>query len=404
MPRTVRYAILSFLLLNTANFLLRPIRDGIGIQLGDATLPYLFLCTLVVMVVLALQFGRSSARSVLRHWLARFYGCFCLWLSVYLIFILNGGVSSILNACFFVSISVFNLFSISLLWSNLVSQFKTEDAGQLFGKIATGLAGGAILGSIVGSLLVRPIGQEGLIILAIPAILLSLLIQCNLLLQAPGTVSESTPDPEKLQWKALPALFKVIRHSALLKASSIQIFLYAIVNTFFYFEQLELVQSSSFHPLEQVRILANIALIIHVASFLLQWFGFQRLIQRYSKQQLLVTIPVVVSILLIAQLWHPAFWLLILGMTSHKIGSYALIRPLREVLHTQLRPQAKFGAKNLVDTVFSRSGDVAGSWTYEIFFGSLSHPLLIGLATLPLSIAWLWNSWYLAKITESTTT
>lgn len=52
MPKTGRYAILSFLLLNSANFLLRPIRDGIGIQLGASTLPYLFLCPLVAMEIL----------------------------------------------------------------------------------------------------------------------------------------------------------------------------------------------------------------------------------------------------------------------------------------------------------------------------------------------------------------
>ncbi|PHN06217.1 NTP/NDP exchange transporter [Flavilitoribacter nigricans] len=397
MPKTVRYAIAGFFLLNTANFLLRPIRDGIGIQLGASLLPYLFLCTLVLMLALAIQFGRRTA---LRSWLARFYGLFCIWLGVFLFAEIRSLNGPALNACFFVSISVFNLFSISLLWSELVSRFEAEDAGQLFGKIATGLAVGAIVGSTVSSLLVNHIGREGMIGLAIPAILISFWIQRHLILQKDVDQQIEKQNYAGGRLAAFKELFRIVRQSPLLRASAIQIFLYGMINTFFYFEQLELVIASSLQPLEQVRLLANIALIIHVASFLLQWFGFQHLVRRFSKKQLLVVIPMTVGIFLFFQFLSPVFWILVMGMTLHKVGSYALVRPLREVLHTQLKPRAKYGAKNLVDTVFSRSGDVAGSWIYDLVFVGLSHPISAALISIPISGWWVWNSWYLAKISE----
>lgn len=401
MPKTVRYAILSFFLLNTANFLLRPIRDSIGIRLGESLLPYLFMGTLVLMVLISVWFGRALNQVARRRWHKLFYGIFCAWLLVYFLGKLSFEASLLMNGLFFVSISVFNLFSISLLWSILVSEFKQENAGKLFGKIATGLAMGAIAGSVFGSLLVSRIGQNGLVLLAIPLILLSLFFQqTRLNRKRPTEVS----DLEEKWLRKKPSWWNIllnIKRSPVLRASSAQIFLYAMINTFFYFEQLALVASSSMQPVEQVRLLANIALIIHVLSFLLQWFGFQYLVRRFSHRQLFVIIPVLVSLLLVWQFLQPAFWLLILGMTCHKIGSYALVRPLREVLHTRLADSAKFGAKNLVDTVFARSGDVAGSWTYEWLFNSLVHPFWVGILGLPVGVAWIWNSWYLARITEN---
>lgn len=386
-------ATVAFLLLNAGNFLLRPLRDGLGVQLGPELLPYLFAGTLLLLPIVGLLLRDQNGTRQRKKALLRFYSLFCIWLLVYL-FLGNASYNTIL---FFISIGVFNLTSISLLWSLVITHFRQEEAGAFFGRIAGGLSLGAIAGSLGSSLLIGLLGNEGIILLAMLLLLLSLKWQFRLTEHQLAT-SVTTQRPSIRNWPGL------LRHySPLLRTSGGQVFWYAVINTFFYFEQLYLVEQEVSNAQDQVRMLANIALLTHLIAFLLQHFGFERLTKRFSVRQLLLFIPIFVSALLCLQLNFPSFWLLIAGISVHKTGSYAIIRPLRESLQIHLSERAKFGPKNLVDTFFARGGDLAGCWLYALGSGPLYHPLLAGIILLPISFSWIWNSHKLATFTDNKT-
>src|SRR5690606_31142051 len=77
---------------------------------------------------------------------------------------------------FFVWLSVFNLFVVSVFWSFMADIWSTEQGRRLFGIISAGGSTGAFVGPVVTSVLVVPIGFENLLLLS--AALLAFSVYC----------------------------------------------------------------------------------------------------------------------------------------------------------------------------------------------------------------------------------
>ena len=130
-------------------YILRPIRDEMGVAGGVENLPWLFTGTLVGMLAVNPPFAALVARLPRVKFIAFAYRFFIANILVFALLLASstGATHIWIGRFFFIWTSVFNLFVVSVFWALMVDVFDSEQSKRLFGFIAAG----ATLGGIVGS-------------------------------------------------------------------------------------------------------------------------------------------------------------------------------------------------------------------------------------------------------------
>src|SRR5690606_22314383 len=164
----VAWAWLYFFGVLSAYYVIRPIRDELGIAGGVANLPWLFLGTLAGMVLCNPLFGALVSRLPRRRFIAWSYRFFMLNLAVFFVLMrtTEAEVQVWVGRVFFVWVSVFKMFVVSIFWATMVDLFTREQGKRLFGFIAAGATIGAIVGSFLTATLVRIAGSANLLIVS----------------------------------------------------------------------------------------------------------------------------------------------------------------------------------------------------------------------------------------------
>lgn len=158
--------LLMFFFLFTGYFMLRPVRETMGIAGGIHNLQWLFSATFVATLVALPLFGWLASRVARRHLLPWTYGFFGLNLLAFAAGFMVAPDNLWLARAFYVWLSVFNLLTISLAWSVLADIFASGQAKRLFALMAGGASLGGLTGPLLGTLLVAPIGHAGLLLLS----------------------------------------------------------------------------------------------------------------------------------------------------------------------------------------------------------------------------------------------
>ncbi len=152
-----------FFLLLCSYYILRPLRDEMGIAGGVQQLPWVFTGTFVAMLAAVPAFGWCAARFTRRQLLPAVYYFFAANLLLfYALFQLDDYVALTARA-FFIWVSVFNLFVVSVFWSFMVDLYTNAQARRLFGFIAAGGSAGAVTGPLLTASLVKPLGPVNLL-------------------------------------------------------------------------------------------------------------------------------------------------------------------------------------------------------------------------------------------------
>src|SRR6187200_422749 len=140
------WSFLYFFSLLCAYGLLRPLREEMGVRHGVAKLQWLFSGTFLCMLLAQPLYGALVSRFERRVFLPVVYGFFiaCL-LAFYAVFRLDRGMTVAVPA-FFIWVSVFNLFVVSVFWSFMSDILTTDQAKRLYGIIAAGGTCGALAG------------------------------------------------------------------------------------------------------------------------------------------------------------------------------------------------------------------------------------------------------------------
>ena len=144
--RAVVWSFLYFFALLSSYYILRPVREEMGIQGGIANLPWLFTATFCVMLAAVPVFGWLSARLPRRTLLPLIYGFFSANLVIFFAAFQFEDLHTHTAQAFFVWLSVFNLFDVSVFWSFMVDLYSAEQGKRLFGLIAAGGTAGAVAG------------------------------------------------------------------------------------------------------------------------------------------------------------------------------------------------------------------------------------------------------------------
>lgn len=357
---------LLFVCLFAGYFMLRPIRESMGITAGVENLQWLFTATFLVMLTAVPLFAWLSARVPRLHFVDWVYGFFCTNLLLFAALFL-GEESPWLARVFYVWISVYNLFVVSVAWSLMADVFDSAQAKRLFAFIAAGASVGGLSGPALSALLIGPLGESGLMLLAAVLLAAAMWFKRQLMRwRERGGAGRPDAAPSESPRRPLPGnpfsgMTAVLKSSYLLGICGFVVLL-ATVSTFLYFEQARVVAEHFPDREAQVRVFGIIDFVVQAGALLCQLFITGRLAQRLGVGVLLAMVPLVMCAGFIGLIFAPGFGLIAALMIVRRIGEYAFVRPGREMLFAPLDAESKYKAKNSIDTVVYRAGDAISAW------------------------------------------
>ncbi len=379
-----------FFCLLSSYYILRPLRDEMGIAGGVENLPWVFTGTFVATLAAVPLFGWAAARFPRRKLLPTVYLFFIAnILTFFALFKLD--ISEVYVArAFFIWTSVFNLFVISVFWSFMADLFTNAQARRLFGFIAAGGTAGAIVGPVLTGLLAPPLGPINLLLIS--AALLGGAVWCIYALNRRAPALSDQSDKTRAEPAAMGgSIFAGVKRvfaSPYLLGICLFILLYTALATFLYLAQAQIVADASDDPAARTALFAWMDFSVNVLTIGIQAMLTGRIIRRLGLPLTLALIPILVAGGFASLGLAPVLPVLFAFQVIRRAGEYAIARPAREVLFTVVDVETKYKAKNFIDTVVYRGGDAVSGWIYAglMMLGlSLSSIAFIGV---PIAVLW----------------
>lgn len=383
-----------FFCLLTGYTLLRPLRDAMGIGGGAGALPWLFTATFVAMLALVPVFGGLSARLPPRRFVPLVYRFFAVNLLGFAALVAFDIRATAVGNLFFVWVSVYNLFVVSIFWSVLADSFSSDQGKRLFGFIAAGGTAGTLVGPALTALLAPLIGAAGLTLLA--AALLEAALRCYRgLIRRTGGGIRATAD--RAVGGGVVAGLTLIARSPYLAAIVVYMLLHTSIATLIYFEQARIVGAAFADTASRAQFFAIVDLAVSILTLALQMLVAGRAIRRIGIGGALALLPLAALAAFAALACDPRPLVLGVAQVVRRSADYALSRPAREVLYTVVSREAKYKAKSVIETLVYRGGDAASGWLAAgIAAAGASFAGVAALAALPI-LGWILISFWLGR-------
>jgi AAA family ATP:ADP antiporter len=364
--RAVALAFMCNFVLLGSYYILRPVRDAMATVLGADQLQYLFTGTLLLTLLCAPLFAWLTDTFRLSRVLP---GLFWFWTVNILVF--HALFSTVpgthwLAAAYYWWFSVVNLFMISVFWSLMVDLFSPKQAMRLFAVIAGGGSTGAIAGPVLTRAFVDVVGVSGMLLVAaagfvIVIVLVHLLMREKQRLQSEHEEVQASTLDHRLSgtsWDGFRALFS----SAYTMNQALFMLLMTWIATIAYFMQTDLV-ARAFAGIEaRTQALADIDLVVNICSAAVLMLGLGRYIARFGVTAALVLNPILMVIAFVAVALSPTMLMMQAMQVVRRVSQYAIARPSREICFTVVPQESRYKAKNVIDTVVYRFGDVSAAW------------------------------------------
>ncbi len=396
------WSFLYFFCLLCGYYIIRPVRDEMGIRGGVEFLPWLFTGTFLAMVAAVPLFGWVSSRFSRSALLPMVYLFFIANLLLFHVLLESGIAPRFTAQAFFIWVSVFNLFVVSVFWSFMADVFRNEQARRLFGFIAAGGSTGALVGPLIVAHLATQIGPAQL--LPLSAVMLFAAVLCIYRLAAWSRRHPAHPllpdKPEQAIGGSMFGGVVLVLKSPYLLGICIYVAMGTVLGTFLYFHQAHIIAIEVSDSGERTALFAKIDFVVNALTFFCQLFVVGRLIGRFGVGLALSILPVAAVAGFITIGLMPTLTALVVFQVIRRAGEYAITRPAREVLFTVLSREEKYKSKNFIDTVIFRGGDALSGWLFEglrmVGLGFAG----IAFAAVPIAALWAGMGWWLGRNQE----
>jgi len=388
-------------------YMLRPVREAFGAAAGVEGLPWLFTGTFLAMLAAVPVFGALAARFPRRTLLPIIYAFFIACILGLFVLLRSGAAAPWAPAAFFIWLSVFNLFVVSVFWSFMADVWHEEQARRLFGVIAAGGSAGALAGPALTAYLAGWLGPVNL--LPIAAVVLAGALVCIVWLRRwasplPLTLP-SPPVGERVEegplgGSALGGITGLLRSSYLLAICAF-VALGTVLGTFIYFQQAQIVRAAYADPGQRTAVFAAMDLAVNTLTIGAQLFVTGRLAAHFGLSRLLAFLPALSLAGFTALAIVPTAAVLIVYQVLRRAATYGVTGPAREVLFTVLGREDKYKAKSVIDTVVYRGGDAASGWLFAWLTALGLGISGIAVVALPLAIGWIAVALYLGRREEA---
>jgi AAA family ATP:ADP antiporter len=391
-----------FFTLLAGYYVLRPLRDQMGIAGGVKNLPWLFTATFLSLLVAQPFYGALVARLPRVRFIPIVYHFFVANLVLFWVLLTFDVEKVIVARAFFVWVSVFNLFAVAVFWSFMADLFTAEQGKRLFGFIGAGGTAGALLGPVVTILLSAPLGPVNLLIAA--AAFLEAAVFCvhrvERVANAPTNVD---PRRQRVGGSALAALPELIR-SPFLMGVAIWVSLLSFGATIAYFAQANIVSATIHDAATQTRLFAGIDLAVGLLSLATQVFATGKFLKRFGTGVAAAALPAVYVVGFAALAIAPSLSVVVTLQVTQRWMNFAIANPARQVFFTVVGREEKYKAKNLIDVVIYRGSDALYGWVYDSLQALGLKLGAVALCALPVVAGWLILSTALGRTQERLTT
>ena len=394
-----------FFALLAGYYVLRPLRDRMGIAGGVRALPWMFTATFITLLVAQPLYGALVARLSRARFIPIVYHFFAANLVLFWLLLTLGIAPVVVARVFFVWVSVFNLFAVAVFWSFMADLFTSEQGKRLFGFIGAGGTAGGLLGPVITIALSVRLGPANLLFVAI--VFLELSVFCVYKLErgsAAGPLSGGTSEGNdgrtaRIGGSAFAALPELIRSPYLLGVGA-WVSLLSFGATMLYFMQAHLVAAEVHGAGAQTRIFASIDLAVGLLTLATQVFATGRLLERFGTGVAAAALPAVYIAGFAVLAAAPVLGVVLVLQVLQRWMNFAVANPARQVFFTVLAREEKYKAKNLIDVVIYRGSDALYGWVYDSLQVLGLKLGAIALCALPVAAAWLALSAALGRTQE----
>lgn len=393
-PHELTATLLSFafvFILMAAYFILRPVRDGMASDWTDVEVSWLWSMTFFFSLIAVIVYGAVISTVRFQFLVPGVYAFFAASF-----FAFYAGATTVVDAvlvdkAFYVWLSVFSLFHVSVFWSFMSDLWNREQAPRLFGFIATGASVGAIVGPLITALLVTRVGTENLMLVSATMLLIPIPIILTLARLKTTMLGNAELSADLRKQQAMGrnpfAGFGIFLTSPYLIGIGLFIILYVAIGSFVYFELKNLL--AEFSREDRTQIWAYIDLAVNSLAIFTAMFLTSRIATRFGMATTLALIPALIVLGMLVIAISPVIAVVAGLQVARRAGNYAITRPGREMLFTAVDRETRFKAKPVIDIVLYRGGDMLTAWAFTLLTAGLGLGLG-AVAVVGAVIAGLW--------------
>jgi len=395
-------ALLSFLFVFTlmaSYYVLRPVRDAMASDWSDAELSWLWTLNFFISGGAVLAYGWIASRVSTNRLVPGVYLFFAVSFGLFYLATQVSDDHQLIDKIFYVWVSFFALFHISVFWSFMSDLYSSEQSKRLFGLFGAGASIGAVSGPLIPVFLGTQIGVYNLLLIA--ALMLLFIIPIIFFLErqrqtAANKTPANTVNPAPTSAQVIGGDFfdgfvDLLCHRFLL-AIALFLLLYTMMSSFVYFELKNVM--AEYDRATRAQYWGIMDLAVNSLSILTAVFVTNRLATRFGLAITLALVPLLLVCGWLAVAIAPGLLLLIGLQIVRRAGNYAITRPGREMLFTSVTPSTRFKTKPVIDIVVYRGGDVLAGWTYT----GLAQGVGLGLGAIAMVAAILALIWTLVAV------
>ncbi len=415
--REFRIVVLSasyFFLLLCAYYILRPIRETMGISRSADDLPYLFLGTMTTLLLLAPVIGALVSKYPRNQFIPMAYRFIASNLLIFFVLLKTVSAENLfyVGVAFYVWLSVVNMLMISLFWGFMSDGISMARSKRLFPMIAVGGTVGAILGSTIAQQFIDILGQSYLLLISVVVLELAVRFvkwidiefkqynsnESRLAHDDAKPARQITNQSKFSEWVSG---IKFTFSSPYIMAIAGYIFFYGLTSTFLYFQQGHLVAEATNDASERTQLFANIDLWANSLTLLMQLFISAQLLKRVGIGFILAGLPLLTLAGFIALSFSPTLTVIIIFQAVRRSLNYGLFKPAREILFTVIPREQKYKAKTFVDSFVYRGGDAVGALSQKVLTAFHLAIGSIALIVIPIAAVWSLLALYLGRRVKS---
>jgi len=369
----VAWSFAYFFCVLSSYYIIRPVREEMAVGGGPNTIPYLFIGTFVTMLFATSAFGWVASRYPRRAFLPWVY---LFFISNILIFWVvfsqarDSGADYVwLGRVFFVWLSVFNLFVVSVFWSFMADIYTREQGRRLFGFIASGGSVGALVGGVITSSLVTVIGFQEL--LGISAALLLMAIFCIGRLKGwvhqehEDEIEETVESHTPLGGNPFAGLTHLFSSKYFLGIALMSL-VASLLGTALYMFRAELISVAILDPDVRIQFFSNMNNAANALALVAQMFLVRQVVGKFGIGRSLVLFPLASIIGFVVLAFEPTLMAVaVLDVVRRGLG-FGFAKPSTDMLYSVVTPEEKYKTKNAIDTAIYRGGDVVGTWSIKL--------------------------------------
>lgn len=394
------WSFLYFYFLLTGYFILRPIREEMGVTAGPENYDMLFLSTFIVMMLIQPIYGKIVSNYSRKQFIPMIYGFFAFMILFIWAFFQHFGTQNVaLARIFFVFVSVYNVFVVSVFWSFMSDVYNKQQGKRLFGVIAAGGSTGGITGGLITATLVHKIGTINLLLVSFGFLMLCIFAVYKVRRYA----NESTENKEAPIGGSPIEGVQLIMGSKLLQQIALMTVMSVLIGGIFYYLQGSYVKE--YYPDRESRtsIFANINTLTNMLTLFFQLILTPFFLQKFKIHKILGIYPTGMIFAFLLFGIFPVIQVVLGAIILQRSGAYGIMKPPTDWLFTGLDQNIKYKFKNFLDTVIYRAGDV---FTQLFFVNAImfftKEKWVFAIFGVLFSVIWLFNAIKVGKLANET--